>query len=141
MSPHNVVKPFRRAGIAQQVVAVLFANRAILLTDGGHLPHDTIFDQSQARSVVRFPQLGHIGADVGDAGFNAPVSLADLSILGQRRGRIVPNSLRIIPLPALVALQGHGVVAALLNHLLRHLTLAVEGVSGNHLAPQSQHFQ
>ena len=84
MSPHNVVKPFRRAGIAQQVVAVLFANRAILLTDGGHLPHDTIFDQSQARSVVRFPQLGHIGADVGDAGFNAPVSLADLSILGQR---------------------------------------------------------
>ena len=116
MSPHNVVKPFRRAGIAQQIVAALFANRAILLTDGGHFAHDTILDQSQARPVVRFPQPGHIGADAGDAGFNAPVSLADLDILGRRRGRVVPNSLRIIPLPALIAPQGHGVVAALLNH-------------------------
>ena len=141
MSPHNVVKPFRRAGIAQQIVAALFANRAILLTDGGHFARDTIFDQSQAGPVMRFLQPSHIGADAGDAGFSAPVSLADLGILGRRRGRAVPNSLRIIPLPALIALQGQGVIAALLNHLRRHLTLAAPGVSGNHLAPQSQHFQ
>ena len=29
----------------------------------------------------------------------------------------------------------------MLNHLLRHLTLAGQGVSGNYFAPQSQHFQ
>ena len=96
---------------------------------------------------MRFPQPGHIGADAGDAGFNAPVSLADLSILGQRRGRVVPTQLRIIPqralvaLVALVALQSQVVAAAQLNHMLRHLTLATSGVSGNYFAPQSQHFR
>ena len=69
------------------------------------------------------------------------MSLADLSIPGQRRGRVVQKQLRIIPQTALVAFQSQVVIAALLNHLLRHLTLAVQGVSGNHFAPQSQHFQ
>ena len=37
---------------------------------------------------------------------------------------------------ALVAFQGQGVIAALLNHLLRHLTLAVQNIGGNHFAPK-----
>ena len=50
----NCIEPFRPAGCAYRVVAALFANRAILLTDGGHFAHDNILDQSQARPVVRF---------------------------------------------------------------------------------------
>ena len=37
---------------------------------------------------------------------------------------------------ALVAFQGQDVIAALLNHLLRHLTLAVQSIGGNHFAPK-----
>ena len=33
--------------------------------------------------MMRFLQPIHIGTDAGNAGFNASVSLADLSILGQ----------------------------------------------------------
>ena len=54
-------------------------------------------------------------------------------------GLVVPKQPRIILQPALIAFQSRDVIAAVLNHLLRHLTLAVEGVSGNHFAPQSQH--
>ena len=57
--------------------------------------------------------------------------------LGQRRGRVVPKQLHVIPQMTLVALQGQGVIAALLNHLLRHLTMSVHGIGGNHFAPQS----
>ena len=58
--------------------------------------------------MMRFLQPVHIGADTGEAGFNTPVSFADLSILGQRRGRVVPKQRHIIPQIALVALQGRG---------------------------------
>ena len=136
MSPHNVVEPFRRTRFTQQVVAALFASRAILLTDGGDFAHCV-----QARPVMRFLQPGHIGADAGNSGFNTPVSLADLDILGQRRGRVVQKQLRIIPQTALIALQSQGVVAVLLNHLLRHLPPAVQGIGGSYFAPKSQHFQ
>ena len=79
-----------------------------------------------------------------DAGFNTPVSLADLSILGQRRGRVGrPETAAYHPADGsgCFSSQGQGVIAALLNHLLRYLTLAVPGISGNYLAPQSRHFQ
>ena len=54
MLPHNMVEPFRRAGCAQQVVVALFAFCPVLPPDGGHFAHSAIFDQSQARPVVRF---------------------------------------------------------------------------------------
>ena len=67
--------------------------------------------------MMRFLQPVHIGADTGEAGFNTPVSFADLSIPGPGRGRVVPKQRHIIPQIALVALQSRGVIAALLNHL------------------------
>ena len=54
MPLHNVVEPFRRTRLAQQIVAALFALGPVLLPDGGHFVHDTIFDQSQAWPVVSF---------------------------------------------------------------------------------------
>ena len=54
MTTHNTVEPFRRARFAQQIIAALLANRAILLMDGDHFAHDKLFDQSQARPVMRF---------------------------------------------------------------------------------------
>ena len=94
MPPHNVVD--------------LFALGPVLPLDGGHFVHG-----GQARPVMRFLQPSHIGADAGNAGFNTPVSLADLDILGQRRGHVIQKQLRIIPQRTLVALQSQGVVAAL----------------------------
>ena len=136
MPPHNVVEPFRRAGFAQQIVAALFAFGPVLPPDSSHFAHSR-----QTRPLMRFLQPIHIGTDAGNAGFNAPVSLADLDILGQRRGRVVQKQLYIIPQRGLIAFQSQGIVAALLNHLLRHLTLAMHSVSGNYFAAQSQHFQ
>ena len=54
MTPHSVVEPFLRAGFAQQVVAALFTFGPVMPPDGGHFAHDTIFDQSQARPMMRF---------------------------------------------------------------------------------------
>ena len=94
MPPHNVVD--------------LFALGPVLPPDGGHFAHG-----GQARPVMRFLQPSHLGTDAGNAGFNTPVSLADLDILGQRRGHVIQKQLRIIPQRTLVALQSQGVVAAL----------------------------
>ena len=51
------------------------------------------------------------------------------------------RKLRIITQTALIVLTRPGRNRRPVNHLLRHLTLAVPGVSSNHFAPQSQHFQ
>ena len=50
----EAVEPFRQVGFAQQIVAVLFALGPVLPPDGAHFAHSAIFDQSQARPVVRF---------------------------------------------------------------------------------------
>ena len=52
----EAVEPFRQVGFSQQIVAALFplGPVPVLPPDGAHFAHSAIFDQSQARPVVRF---------------------------------------------------------------------------------------
>ncbi len=55
--------------------------------------------------------------------------------------RDIQKQLYAVMQRTLIVFQRQRVVSHLLHHLLGCLALAMHGASGNHLAPQGQHFQ
>ena len=115
MAPHNVVAPFRRESLAQQVVPGFLAGVSRVWADrpsaGRYLAHGL-----QTGPVMPFLQPGDVVADAGNAGFDTPVTFVDLGSLSHRRGRVVQKQLHVIVQTALVPFQSQRVVSALINH-------------------------
>jgi hypothetical protein len=59
----------------------------------------------------------------------------------ERYRRIVQEQLHVLKQRALVALERQHVVAALIDHLLGNVALAVEGIGGDHHPLKAEHPQ
>ena len=90
MAPHNGIEPFHTECPIRQI-APFCSHRAILLPNSGYSGHS-----GQTRPVMRFRQPAYIGADAGDAGFNAPMPFADLGTQDQRQRRVILKQPHII---------------------------------------------